>query len=68
MLCYTSGLGPNGIDLTNYPDREYQLNWIRDYLACKGEVTVRPVTEVTDDTVEDCYVKVNKFALVSCEH
>ena len=44
------------------------MGWIRDYLSCKVEVTGIPVTEVTDNDVEDCYVKVDKFAWVSCEH
>ena len=53
-------MGPNGNDSTNYPDREYHMDWIRDYLACKPDVTGRPVTEVAESDVEDCYVKVYK--------
>ena len=71
-FCKFSGLGTDGIDLTNYPNRGYQLGWIRDYLQCKAKLTGRPVTKVTDADVEDCCVKANNFALVriwhSCEN
>ena len=59
-----SGIGQDGIDILNYPDKQFQLRWIRDYLMCKATYNGAPTTEVTDDDVETYYVKANKFALV----
>ena len=53
------------MDFSRYPDKTYQLDWIRYYLERQAELNGRPSTSVTDRDVEECYVKTNKFALVS---
>ena len=57
-------IGVDDVDFSRYPDKPYQLDWIRYYLECKAEQNGTPVSEITDWDVEDCYVKANKFALV----
>ena len=57
------------VDFSRYPDKEYQLDWIRGYLECKAEQNGASAADVTDRDIEECYVKANKFALVSiCLH
>lgn len=56
--------GSEDIDFTRYPDRPYQLDWLRYYLRCKAELNGGSSDDVTDRDVEECYVKTNKFALV----
>ena len=53
------------MDFTRYPDKPYQLNWLRYYLQCKAEQNGGCADDVTERDVEECYVKTNKFALVS---
>lgn len=53
------------MDFSRYPDKAYQLNWIRHYLACQAQLKGNATESVTDRDIEDCYVKINKFALVS---
>ena len=53
------------MDFTKYPNREYQLDWIRFYLECKSELNGQSTSDVTDTDVEDFYVNTNKIALVS---
>ena len=66
MLIYVSRFaGIDDVDFTRYPDKAYQLDWIRHYLECRAEQNCRSATDVTDRDVEDFYVKANKFALVS---
>ena len=66
--------GTDDLDFSRYPDKEYQLEWIRYYLGCKAEQNGGSEIDVTDRDVEDFYVKTNKFALVStfisshCKH
>ena len=57
--------GTKPSDLTRYPDKPYQIDWIRYYLECKAEENGGSPTDVTERDVEEFYVKVNKFALVS---
>ena len=52
-------------DLSRYPDKAYQEDWIRYYLECKAELNGKSPADVTDRDVEDFYVKASKFALVS---
>lgn len=47
-----------------YPDREYQLLWIRYYLETWNEQTNCEIP-LTDLAVERFYVHVRKFSLVS---
>jgi len=58
-------LGFEKLDFSLYPDREYQLGWLRNFLQFSYEATGRDVSNVTDKDVERLYVQVNKFALVS---
>lgn len=58
-FCLTCPLGVNEVDYSRYPAREIQLQWLRYYLeAQKG-------TAASPREVEQLYVQVNKFALVS---
>ncbi|MEQ2280100.1 Ethanolamine kinase 1 [Ameca splendens] len=56
--------GLNEVDYSHYPERPFQLQWLRSYLEAykehKGQDGV-----VTDREVEILYVQVNKFALAS---
>jgi len=61
-----SGFGEQ--DFSQYPDREYQLGWLRNFLEFYYEETGRSASSVTDVDVERLYVQVNKFALVSWLH
>ena len=58
-------IGVDEVDFSRYPDKEYQLDWIRYYLQCKTEQNGGSPADITDRDIEECYVKVNKFALVS---
>lgn len=56
--------GVDDLDFNRYPDKAYQLIWLRYYLEQKAvDAGVGPET-VTDRDVEACYVMTNKFALV----
>ena len=57
--------GTEEIDLKRYPDKSYQIDWIRYYLQCKAELNGGSADDVTERDIEDFYVKTNKFALVS---
>lgn len=56
--------GVEKFDTSLYPDREFQLRWLRHYLEEWYHIMDRG--PVTDDDVELLYVQVNKFALASC--
>jgi len=58
-------LGFEKLDFSLYPDREYQLAWLRNYLEFSFEESGQSASSVTDVDVERLYVQVNKFALVS---
>lgn len=53
------------VDFTLYPDRDYQLVWLRGFLEFAFEQDGRQASDVTEVDVERLYVQVNKFALVS---
>ena len=53
------------IDYSRYPDRDYQLKWLRTFLEFKAIQKGSNSTNVTDRDVEVLYVQANKFALVS---
>lgn len=57
--------GVDDVDFSRYPDKTYQLDWIRYYLECQAEHNGGAVSDITDRDVEDCYVKANKFALAA---
>lgn len=52
------------MDYSHYPDRVFQLEWLRSYLEAYKELKDQG-GEVTDREVEVIYVQVNQFALVS---
>jgi len=52
------------VDFSHYPDREYQLAWLRTFLELEAEEKGRLASDVTDVDVERLYVQVNKFSLV----
>jgi ethanolamine kinase len=51
------------VDFSLYPDRQYQLGWLRAFLEASFEHAGRPSSNVTDLDVERLYVQVNKFSL-----
>ena len=64
-LCfYVAGL--NEVDYSHYPDRAFQLQWLRSYLEAYKEHK-GSAAAVTDGEVETLYVQVNQFALVRCD-
>lgn len=58
-------LGFEKLHFSLYPDREYQLVWLRSFLEFSFEESGRSASSVTDVDVERLYVQVNKFSLVS---
>ena len=56
--------GQDEIDYSLYPDRDYQLRWLRVYLEEKAASEGRDPSTVTETDVERAYVMSNKFALV----
>lgn len=57
------GIGSNfAIDYSQYPPRDYQLQWLRVYLE---EFHKDSSEEISDESVEVLYKQVNKFALGS---
>lgn len=51
-------------DFRLYPNKDYQMDWLRYYLEQKAIHNEESPDKVTDRDVEICYVKTNKFALV----
>ncbi|KAM9327771.1 ethanolamine kinase 1 [Pholidichthys leucotaenia] len=56
--------GLNKVDYSRYPERPFQLQWLRSYLEAYKEHKGQG-TDVTGREVETLYVQVNKFALAS---
>jgi len=55
-------------DETNYdlyPDKAYQVKWLRNYLEAKFTIEGRSPSEVTDLDIQRLYVQTNKCACVS---
>lgn len=46
-----------------YPDKEFQMQWLKEYLE-NWFLVNGCTTDVTQDDVEILYIQVNKFALV----
>ena len=57
--------GMDVVDFSLYPDRDYQLAWLRTFLELKFAESGRPASDVKIIDVERLYVQVNKFSLVS---
>lgn len=62
-FCEFSGLV--GTDFSRYPDRSFQLAWLRTYLEFWNQGRSGAPREVSSCDVETLYVQVNKFALAS---
>ncbi|KAJ8006721.1 hypothetical protein DPEC_G00110150 [Dallia pectoralis] len=56
--------GLNEVDYSHYPDRNFQLEWLRSYLEAYKEHKGQG-SEVLDREVEVLYVQVNRFSLAS---
>lgn len=56
--------GVSGVDHGTYPDKDYQLKWIRNYLTYLKEYNNEEDRPVTDKDVENLYIQANKFAPV----
>ncbi|KAK7896151.1 hypothetical protein WMY93_021476 [Mugilogobius chulae] len=56
--------GLEKVDYSQYPERSFQLLWLRSYLEAYKEHKGQ-ATDVTDEEVDTLYVQVNKFALAS---
>jgi len=63
--CIAAGM--EVVDFSLYPDREYQLAWLRTFLELTQVERGRPGSDVSDVDVERLYVQVNKFSLVRLE-
>lgn len=59
MLLLFHFTGVDEVDYSRYPDKEFQLNWLKVYLESYQNESV------TEQDVERLYVQVNKFALAS---
>lgn len=63
-MCHLCVPGLNEVDYSRYPERAFQLQWLRSYLEAYKEHKGQS-SEVTDREVEILYEQVNRFALVS---
>ena len=61
---FNHNIGVDEVDFSRYPDKEYQLKWLRTYLEEWNQYN-NITSPVTDDEVEKWYKQVNKCALVS---
>ncbi|XP_060579167.1 ethanolamine kinase 1-like [Ruditapes philippinarum] len=57
--------GVDNLDFSRYPDKAYQIEWLRYYLQQLAKSRGENPEAVTDRDVEICYVKTNKFALAA---
>ena len=55
--------GIDEVDYSLYPDKKFQMKWLRCYLTSWRQNSVKD--EILQEEIEDLYKKVNKFALVS---
>ena len=63
MLLLSEGV--KNIDPSAYPDKSFQLSWLRTYLETLAEQDGRLPSDVTDLDVERLYVSVSKHGLVN---
>ena len=57
-------LGVDTVDYNLYPDKPYQMNWLRTFLEFQFERDGKSAHDVRECDVERLYVQVQKFALV----
>ena len=65
-IMYDAGM--DTVDFSFYPDRDYQLTWLRTFLELSFAESSRPASDISDVDVERLYVQVNKFSLVRATH
>jgi len=65
-IMYDAGM--DTVDFSFYPDRDYQLAWLRTFLELSFAESSRPASDISDVDVERLYVQVNKFSLVRATH
>jgi len=65
VVCKNILLGMEDVDYSRFPDRAYQMEWLRTYLECYRERLGQKPGGVTPLELETLYVQVNKFVLVS---
>ena len=53
------------LEFSKYPDKAYQVEWIKHYLGYQAELKGKSKADVTDREIEECYANIKKFALVS---
>lgn len=61
--------GVKEVDYGLYPSKEMQLQWLQSYLQAYKELTQGHPgdAQVSEEELENLYVQVNKFSLVSVE-
>lgn len=52
--------GTENIQLDNYPSKELQFDWLREYLK-----TYNHPAPVEEDEITELYIRVNKFSLMA---
>ena len=65
LICWSIYAGVDVVDYALYPDKDYQMEWLRTFLELRNKRDGKPTEPVTDAQVEKLYVQTNKFALVS---
>ena len=56
--------GVEEVDYSLYPEKEFQMKWLRKFLTTRNEANGIE-KEITKKDLETMYVIVNKFAVVS---
>lgn len=57
-------VGMDNIDYSRFPDKEYQMDWLRIYLECYNERRGCARKEPAQHDLDVLYIQVNKFVLV----
>ncbi|GFY48398.1 ethanolamine kinase 1, partial [Trichonephila inaurata madagascariensis] len=57
--------GVEKFDPKLYPDKEFQMRWLKEYLEAWYLENDKSLEDVTEEIVEDFYIQVNKFALAA---
>ncbi|GFX02695.1 ethanolamine kinase 1 [Trichonephila clavipes] len=60
---YTTGV--EKFDPKLYPDKDFQMRWLKEYLEAWYLENDKSLEDVTEEIVEDFYIQVNKFALAA---
>lgn len=57
--------GVQEVDYSRYPNKEFQMNWLRIYLEEIEQKKWKSEPVITDERLEKWYVEVNQFSLAS---